>query len=177
VSAAARDGHESDAARTEPPSKSARKRAAHAAQQLGESLIALPDAELEALALPAELFEAIRAARRISSRAAADRQRQYIGRLMRGLDAAPIRAALAALGKPAAREAEYFRRAESWRERLIREGAPALAALARWHPHIDRAAWAERVRAARSERARGAGCAASRELFRALRALLGTMPR
>jgi ribosome-associated protein len=177
VSATARDEHESGEARTESPSKSARKRAAHSAQQLGESLIALRDAELETLALPAELCEAIRAARRIGSRAAAVRQRQYIGRLMRGLDPAPIRAALAALRKPAAREAEYFRRAENWRERLIREGAPALAALARWHPHIDRAAWAERVRAARSERSRGAGGSAGRELFRALRALFGTMPR
>ena len=176
MSAAARDQHESDEART-PPSKSARKRAAHAAQQLGESLIALREAELETLALPAELCEAIRAARRIGSRAAAARQRQYIGRLMRGLDPAPIRAALAALGKPAAREAEYFRRAESWRERLLREGAPALAELERSHPQIDRAVWAERVRAARSERSRGAGGSAGRELFRALRALFGTMRR
>lgn len=177
MSAAASDDHESDEARTAPPSKSARKRSAHAVQQLGESLTALPDAELAALALPAELAEAIRAARGMTSRAAAARQRQYIGKLMRGVDPAPIRAALAALGKPAAREAEYFRRAESWRERLLREGAPALAELERSHPQIDRAVWAERVRAARSERTRGTGTGAGRELFRALRALFGTMPR
>ncbi len=34
------------------PSKSARKRAAHAAQDLGEALLRLPDAELTALELP-----------------------------------------------------------------------------------------------------------------------------
>jgi ribosome-associated protein len=161
----------------EPPSKSARKRAAHAAQQLGESLIALRDAELEALGLPPQLAEAIRAARRITSRAAAARQRQYIGKLMRALDPEPIRAALAARGASAAIEAERFKRIESWRERLIGEGEPALAELARWHPQIERAHWAELVRAARSERARDGGTAAARELFRALRALLGTMPR
>jgi len=165
----------SDEPGAEPPSKSARKRAAQAVQQLGESLIALRDVELDALALPPKLSEAIRAARRISSRAAAARQRQYIGKLMREIDPEPIRAALTARSAPAAREAELFKRIERWRERLISEDDGALAALARWYPHIDRLAWAERVSAARSERARG-GNAAARELFRALRALFGTMP-
>jgi ribosome-associated protein len=160
-----------------PPSKSAAKREAHAAQRLGESLIALRDAQLATLALPEELLEAIRLARRITSRAAAARQRQYIGKLMRTLDPEPIRAALASLNEPAAREAELFKRIEGWRERLISEGEPALDELSRWHAHIDRAAWAELVRAARSERVRGSGGAAARELFRALRALFGTMPR
>jgi ribosome-associated protein len=178
VTATARDEESrdlSDEPGAEPPSKSARKRAAHAAQQLGESLIALRDVELDALALPPKLSEAIRAARRISSRAAAARQRQYIGKLMREIDPEPIRAALTARSAPAAREAELFKRIERWRERLISEDDGALAALARWYPHIDRLAWAERVSAARSERARG-GNTAARELFRALRALFGTMP-
>ena len=65
-----------------PPSKSARKRAAHAAQDLGEALVRLREAELEALQLPEALGEAIRAARHITSRAGAARQRQYIGKLM-----------------------------------------------------------------------------------------------
>jgi ribosome-associated protein len=161
----------------ERPSKSARKRAAHAAQELGETLVRLRDAELAALDLPAPLLEAIRAARRISSRAALARQRQYIGKLMRAVDPAAIRAALAAHGTRAAEERERFRRIESWRERLIAQGPAALAELARWHPDIDRDAWATRVAAARAERARdGTGGGASRELFRALRALFATMP-
>ena len=170
--------HDDDAtyeAPSERPSKSARKRAAHAAQDLGEELVRLREAELAALALPEALGEAIRAARRITSRAGLARQRQYIGKLMRELDPEPIRAALAARNAPAAREAELFKRIEGWRERLMSEGDEALAALARWHPQIDRAAWAARVSAARDERARG-GNTAGRELFRALRALFGTMP-
>ena len=95
---ASHETDEADEAGTEPPSKSARKRAAHAAQDLGEELVRLRDQELEALELPEALLEAIRAARRITSRAALARQRQYIGRLMRELDPAPIRAALAARG-------------------------------------------------------------------------------
>jgi ribosome-associated protein len=161
----------------ERPSKSARKRAAHAAQELGEELIKLSDAQLEALALPEQLMDALRLARRISSRGGGARQRQFIGKLMRTIDPEPIRAALSARSAADARATERFRRVENWRERLISEGAPALAALASWRPDIDQAAWARRVAAAQSERARGnAGAAASRELFRALRALFDTMP-
>jgi ribosomal 50S subunit-associated protein YjgA (DUF615 family) len=66
---------------------------------------------------------------------------------------------------------------ENWRERLLAEGAPALAELKRWYPQIDAAEWTGRIQAARRERARGAGGAAARELFRALRTLFATMPR
>jgi 5-(carboxyamino)imidazole ribonucleotide mutase len=79
-----------------PPSKSARKRAALAAQKLGEELVLLKDTELQALDLPEALTEAIREARNIRSRAAGARQRQYIGKLMREIDPEPIIAALAA---------------------------------------------------------------------------------
>src|SRR5215469_11914399 len=118
---------DADDAASERPSKSARKRAAHAAQDLGEELIRLPEDALAALDLPEELAEAVRAARRIPSRAGGARQRQYIGKLMRGLELEPIRAALAARGAVSAREAERFRRVEEWRERLIGGGPEALA--------------------------------------------------
>ncbi len=158
------------------PSKSARKRAAHAAQDLGEALLRLPDAELTALELPEALVDAIRVGRRIHGRAAAVRQRQYIGRLMRQVDPEPIRAALAARSARDARETERFRRIENWRERLIDEGDAALDELAHWHPAIDVSEWRRRIAAARAEHHRtGAGGAASRELFRALRTLFATM--
>ena len=160
----------------ERPSKSAAKRAAHAAQDLGVELLQLPEAELRTLALPEALLEALRAARRINSRAAGARQRQYIGKLMREIDLQPIRLALAARRERDARASELFRRIENWRDRLLSEGEPALQELADWRPDIDVAAWRQRVATARAERARtGAGGAASRELFRALRAMFATM--
>ena len=158
------------------PSKSARKRAAHAAQDLGEALIGLSDGELDALALPEELAAAVRAARRITSRAGGARQRQYIGKLMRALDPEPIRAALAARGAVSAREAERFRRVEEWRDRLLAGGPQVLEELTRAHPGIDAAEWARRVAAAQAERGRAHRSGAARELFRALRALFDTMP-
>jgi ribosome-associated protein len=159
------------------PSKSSRKRAAHDAQDLGVELVNLREAQLEALDLPENLKEAIRAARTINSRAAGARQRQYIGKLMRDVDPEPIRAALGARAQVDAQETERFKRVESWRDRLISEGNPALEDLRRWRPQIDPAEWAQRVSSAQTERARtGTSGAASRELFRALRALFATMP-
>jgi len=169
------DTHEDYPEADEPgrPSKSQRKRAAHAAQDLGEELIRLRDTELEALGLPEPLSEAIREARRIRSRAAGARQRQYIGKLMREIDLEPIRTALAARSERDALETQLFKRAEGWRERLIGEGDTALDELVRLRPGIERTEWARRVAAARTERDRGTGGSAGRELFRALRALLG----
>jgi len=156
------------------PSKSERKRAAHAAQDLGEALIALKDSDLEALDLPERLLDAIRDARRIPSRGGGARQRQYIGKLMRDIDIEPIRAAIAARGEQSALEAGRFKRLEDWRERLITEGAPALEHLERWRPGLDRTAWQRRITTAQSERARSPSGPASRDLFRALRKLFDT---
>ena len=155
------------------PSKSSRKRAAHAAQDLGAELISMRDSDLDGLNLPEILVDAVREARRITSRGGLARQRQYIGKLMRDVDPEPIRAYLASLNTISARDAERFKRVEGWRERLIVEGAPALEELERWRPGLNRDEWARRVSAAREERARTAATGvAGRELFRALRTLM-----
>ena len=78
----------------ERPSRSARKRAAEHMQKLGVRLVALRESQLAALELPEELRTALREARRLRGQSALARQYQYIGRLMRELDAAPIEAAL-----------------------------------------------------------------------------------
>jgi ribosome-associated protein len=81
----------------ERPSKSSRKRAAHAAQALGERLIALKESDLVRLPLPESLLDAVREARRIKARGGLSRQKQYIGKLMRDLDTAAIEDALETL--------------------------------------------------------------------------------
>lgn len=159
---------------TEPPSKSERKRAAHAAQALGEALIGLRDRDLQALELPAALLEAVREARGIRSRAAAARQRQFIGKLMRRIDLEPIRRALAEHSARNAQEAQHFQQIEHWRARLLVEGEAALDELAAARPDLDRGHWTRLLRAARAERPAGAATQgpAGRALFRALRGLL-----
>lgn len=79
------------------PSRSARKRNAEALQKLGVRLTELKVPQLKQLELPETLLEAILEAKRLSSRVALARQRQYIGRLMRDIDPAPIEQALATL--------------------------------------------------------------------------------
>ena len=80
------------------PSRSARKRAAEHMQKLGVRLVTLRESQLEALGLPEELRGALREARRLRGQSALARQYQYIGRLMRSIDAAPIEAALEMAG-------------------------------------------------------------------------------
>jgi ribosome-associated protein len=158
------------------PSKSQRKRDAHAAQDLGETLIGLRDSDLVALDLPEILVDAIREARRIPSRGGGARQRQYIGKLMREIDPEPIRAALAAHEGRSALDAERFKRVEAWRERLVKEGTAALDELERWRPGLDRTEWMRKIGAAQSEREHGSTGKEGRELFRALRSLFEVEP-
>jgi len=108
------------------PSKSARKRAHLALQELGEELIALNDSERAALSLDDKLDKAVRDAGKINSRGALRRQKQLIGKLMRDVDPEPIRAKLAELRADDARMKRVFANAERWRDRIVRDGMDAL---------------------------------------------------
>ena len=79
----------------ERPSRSARKRQAEALQRLGERLLGLKPQQLQRFDLPPPLLEALLETQRLRSRSASARARQYIGRLMRDIDPAPIERALA----------------------------------------------------------------------------------
>src|SRR3989442_2017271 len=75
----------------EKPSKTERKRAMHELQTLGERLVGLNPEQLAAIALPENLQYAVEQAQRITKHEARRRQLQYIGRLIRPVDAEPIR--------------------------------------------------------------------------------------
>lgn len=79
----------------EKPSKTRRKRDMHELQALGESLVALDDDEIERLPIDERLADAVRDARSIRSHEGRRRQLQFIGRLMRDVDADALRTALA----------------------------------------------------------------------------------
>jgi ribosome-associated protein len=154
------------------PSKSMRKREASAAQDLGTRLIALKEAEITALELPERLHDAILLAKRITSRGGLARQRQYIGKLMRDIDPAPIETALAAESKVGAIDAEKHKRVEAWRLRLLTEGTKALDELVAWRPDADRKVIQALIQKANGARVdSGSKATASRELFRTVRSL------
>jgi ribosome-associated protein len=154
------------------PSKSMRKRDAAAAQDLGTRLIALKEAELTSLNLPETLHDAILLAKRITRHGGLARQRQYIGKLMREIDPAPIEAALSAESRLSTLDAEKHKRVEAWRTRLLIEGPAALDDLLKWRPGADRKALQMLITKATSERIDpGSRENASRELFRSVRNL------
>jgi ribosome-associated protein len=86
--------HDDDFDPDAPPSKSQRKRDMHALQDLGAQLVDLSVERLRKVPMPEELFEAVRAAQRITAHGARRRQMQYIGKLMRNIDPEPIQAQL-----------------------------------------------------------------------------------
>jgi ribosome-associated protein len=154
------------------PSKSMRKREAASAQDLGTRLIALKESELTALELPETLLDAILLAKRITSRGGLARQRQYIGKLMRDLDPAPIEAALSEESRISGLDAEKHKRIEAWRARLLTEGPAALDELLQWRPGADRKALQVLITKSTNERVDpGSRDGASRELFRSIRIL------
>jgi ribosome-associated protein len=105
----------------QPPdvSKTQRKHEMHALQAIGEELVALPGNRLANINLPDSLRDAILEARRINQRGARRRQLQYIGRLMRDVDADSIRKQLEEIRGGSAQEVAIMHRAERWRERLL----------------------------------------------------------
>ena len=137
-------------------------------QKLGAALVALAPAQLEALAIPAILLAAVLEAQRITSHEAKRRQLQFIGKVMRKIDAEPVRAALATVAGQSAAARAQQKRLESWRERLIGDDS-ALTAYANEHPDADVQALRALIRNARKEIAESKPPRAQRELFRVLR--------
>jgi ribosome-associated protein len=155
----------------EGPSKSQLKREMLELQDLGAELVKVPAHQLTALELPEKLLDALELARRITSHGAQKRQRQYIGRLLRDLDAAPIRALLEQLKGTDRVSKARFQENERWRERLIGEGDAALAEFLARHPEADRQHLRRLVREATQEAAVGKPPRHARELFRYLQSL------
>ncbi len=103
------------------------------------------------------------------------RQRQFVAKLMRGLDLDPIQAALDADADAARLDAARFRRAERWRDRLVEEGDAALAEFIAEYT-ADREEMRRLVAAAAAERRGGKPAGAGRQLFRRIKGILEPLP-
>lgn len=128
------DDHHDDLA--EPLSKTKRKQQVHELQDLGEELVALSADRLKKMDLPEPLREALLEAQRITSHGAKRRQLQYVGKLMREVDADPIRAALATLRGESAAEVARMHRLERLRTQLLAD-EKTLAQIADTYPGVD----------------------------------------
>ncbi|MGD8959943.1 MAG: ribosome biogenesis factor YjgA [Desulfobacteraceae bacterium] len=154
-----------------PPVKKSRtriKREAEALQALGEELTRLPPETLDAMGLPPDLAAAVTAARGMTRRGARRRQLQFIGRLMRAVDPAPIRRFLADRHRCNSRAAQAFKTAETWRDQLVSGSDAPLHEVRARFPRADQQRLEQLVGNAR----RGGGAGAGRQLFRFLFSLL-----
>jgi ribosome-associated protein len=159
----------------ERPSKSARKREALAIRAIADELVALKPGQIATVVDDPDVVRAVHEAQSIAAHGALRRQKQYIAKLLRDEDSAPIRARLDALAGDPVAEKRRFKRAEQLRDALIASPGDAddalveagladtagiIAALAEWRSAGDDAA-------RRS---------AARKLFRAIHGQLAALP-
>jgi ribosome-associated protein len=138
---------------TDAASKTDLKRESAELQALGEALLALRAGLFDKLDLGDKLKDAIEEAKRITNFEGKRRQMQFIGKLMRGLDAATldsVRAALDEQNRGPAQETAALHDAERWRDRLIADD-DALGGWIETHPGTDAQQLRALIRQARKD--------------------------
>lgn len=151
-----------------PPSKTKLKAEADAQQALGVRLSELPKDKLNKLNLSEELLTAILETKKITANGAIRRHRQYLGRLMRDIDTAPITEQLARWDGKHTAENAYFHGLERWRDRIIND-TNALSEFIALHPQTDIQQLRTLARNAQKELSAGKPPKSSREIFKLLR--------
>ena len=152
----------------ETVSKTRKKKDMLALQDLGAQLVGLNAEQLQSMRLPDALLEAVQEAQRLSKHEARRRQMQYIGRLMRDIDAAPIRDRLEQWQGQGREQTAQLHALERWREELL-AGDPALAHFLHEYPGADSQKLRNLIRNARREQNAALPPRSYRELFRVLR--------
>jgi ribosome-associated protein len=156
-------------------SKTKRKQEMTELQSLGAKLVELPESQIAELPMEEKLREAVLEAKRITIHEAKRRQMQYVGKLMRQIDPAPLRERLEAITGHSAQAAAQHRRLEGWRERLLADDA-ALTAFAAEHPDADLQALRTLIRNTRKEQKESKPPRAYRELFRLIKECSSSSP-
>jgi len=119
------------------PSKTARKREADYLQGVGRRLSELSAEQLGGLDLPKSLLDALTDYHRFPSRGAKRRQLQFIGKIMRDIDADYIESRLADFEGDSAQARYLFNQLEQWRDQLISDPG-ALTRFIETYPIVDR---------------------------------------
>jgi len=158
-----------------PPilSKTKLKAEADAQQAIGKKLIDLSKDKLTKLNLPETLYEAVLESKRLTANGAIRRQLQYIGRLMRDTDTAPIVEQLDRWEGKHNDENARFHALERWRDRLINESGTSQSNLLQefvaLYPQTDIQQLRNLIRNAQKEQLANKPPKSSRELFKLLR--------
>ena len=164
-----RDPHEEELAPS--PSKTKIKKQMLDLQDIGEQLVKLSKEQLAELDLPETLRDAVYEMKRIHKFGAQRRQMQYIGRLMRETDPAPIIAKLEVWSGKSHQHTAWLHQIERWRDRLLEDEA-ALTELLADHPGADAQRLRALIRNALKEKELAKPPRSYREIFQALREIL-----
>lgn len=152
-----------------PPSKSALKREMQALQELGKTLMALPEAHFNRMPLSEDMREAMQLYKRLKHNEAKRRQLQYIGKHMPREAVADIQAALDEIENENKRFRQHFHQLEQQRDALIQGSNDDLTRFLDQYPQLDKQQLRNLVRQAKKEVSEKKPPAASRKLFRFLR--------
>ena len=152
------------------PSKSQKKRDAHALQDIGTQLVALSAEQLKRIDMPDSLRIAIAETQRTRSHEGLRRQMQYVGKVMRGIDTAPLIEALDVIRGQSAAAVAREHMLERMRERLMADEQVLGDIAAQW-PGADLTRLRTLRRNALREREQNRPPRAFREIFRELRQL------
>ncbi len=154
-----------------PPSKTKIKKQMHELRDLGEELTDLSKDQLAQLDIPENLRDAVREMKNINKFGAQRRQLQYIGKLMRDVDPAPIIAKLNAWKGYSQQHTAYMHQLERWRDRLLESDA-ALTELLADHPKTDVQRLRALIRNAQKEQEAGKPPKNYREIFQVLKEII-----
>ncbi|WP_291995216.1 ribosome biogenesis factor YjgA [Candidatus Accumulibacter sp. ACC003] len=155
------------------PSKTQRKRAMEALQELGKELVDLPADRMKRVEMPDDLREAVRATQRMTRHdEARRRQLQYVGRLMRDVDPEPIRRSLAVVRGDSVDETAKLHRIERLRSELLADEG-VLYGIAEACPSVDLQRLRSLRRAALLEQTQGKAPRSYRALFQLLKEMDG----
>ena len=152
-------------------SKSEIKRDAEDLKQLGEKLVNLTKANLTKVPLDDSLKDAIELAQRLQKEARR-RQLQYIGKLLRSIDAEPIREALEKIENKHNQQQAMLHKLEILRDELVAKGDAALTDLLNEYPSADRQQLRNLIRAAQKEKEQNKPSKAYREIYQILKTLI-----
>ena len=152
-------------------SKSEIKRDAEDLKQLGEKLVNLTKANLTKVPLDDSLKDAIELAQRLQKEARR-RQLQYIGKLLRSIDAEPIREALEKIENKHNQQQAMLHKLEILRDELVAKGDAVLTDLLNEHPSADRQQLRNLIRAAQKEKEQNKPLKAYREIYQILKTLI-----
>ena len=154
-----------------PPSKTKIKKQMLELQNIGEQLADLNKDQLKELDLSESLRDAINEVKKMTKFGAINRQMQYIGRLMRDVETAPIIAKLEVWNGTSKQHITWLHQVENWRDRLLAE-PDALTELLAAYPQSDAQRLRALIRNALKEKELAKPLKSFRELFQVLREII-----